>query len=195
MASLFSSTKNTRYLSDNISNYIRSDVPHHLSEYEINWLLENNFYTIIDLRTKKETQEKPCSLANLSSFNYHHLPVTHGNDVPTSEDLVSQSYINMVDEKMLKIIDLIENSKTNVLYFCNAGKDRTGVVSAILLSRMGINDEFIIDDYLKSANNLKEMLEEYIRYNPSANINIITPKPRYIKEFLELYKLKKTIIY
>ena len=43
----------------------------------------------------------------------------------------------MVDERLHKTINFIFESKSNVLYFCNAGKDRTGVVSAILLYKSG----------------------------------------------------------
>jgi len=34
-----------------------------------------------------------------------------------------------------------------IMYFCNIGKDRTGVISALLLSIIGVPDEFIIADY------------------------------------------------
>lgn len=45
----------------------------------------------------------------------------------------------MLDSQMYRIIDLICNAKSNVLYFCNAGKDRTGVVSAILLLKFSMD--------------------------------------------------------
>lgn len=45
----------------------------------------------------------------------------------------------------------------------------------------------IIDDYMKSKENLKSMLKEYAKNNPSADINIITPAKRYMEEFLDWY--------
>lgn len=102
----------------------------------------------------------------------------------TSAD-VPKSYLNMVDERFGKIIDFIENAETNVLYFCNAGKDRTGVVSAVLLKRQGFQEEYIIQDYLKSAENLKEMLKTFAENNPDVDINVITPRREYMKIFLE----------
>ncbi len=36
-----------------------------------------------------------------------------------------------------KIINTIMNADSNVMYFCGAGKDRTGVVSAIILRKLG----------------------------------------------------------
>lgn len=187
MSSLFESTNNTRLLLQNSPRYIRSDVPTRLNQNEIQWLLENNVRTIIDLRTPTEMEQKPCFLANKNGFSYHNFPVTGGNIVPNKSSQVAVSYVNMVDDVMWKIIEFIETSTTNVLYFCNAGKDRTGVVSALLLSRMNINKAKIIDDYLQSADNLKTMLQNYASQNPSIDINVITPQSSYMEEFLDNY--------
>ena len=100
------------------------------------------------------------------------------NDVP-------ESYINMADAQLDAIIDAIWNAQTNVLYFCNAGKDRTGVVSALLLAKMGMSKEYIIADYMESKKNLKEILEDYAKQCPEVDIEVITPHERYMAEFLE----------
>lgn len=113
------------------------------------------------------------------------MPVTGGSKVPESVNDVSKSYINMADEQMELIIDTIWNAKTNVLYFCNAGKDRTGVVSALLLAKMGMNREYIIADYMESKQNLKEMLDAYAKQCSDVDIEVITPHERYMAEFLE----------
>lgn len=85
---------------------------------------------------------------------------------------------------MNKIIDTIMNAESNVLFFCNAGKDRTGVVSAIILHRLGVDDEYIINDYMLSAENLKDMLFAYAEQYPEVDINVITPKREYMEKFL-----------
>lgn len=113
------------------------------------------------------------------------MPVTGGNAVPKSVDDVSKSYVSMVDTLLYNTIELILGAKSNVLYFCNAGKDRAGVVSAILLHRLGMSDEYIIDDYMKSETQLRSMLETFAKQNPEVNIDIIMPQERYMKEFLE----------
>ena len=100
----------------------------------------------------------------------------------------------MVDDQMFKIIDLISGANSNVLYFCNAGKDRTGVVSAILLHRAGMTLEYIVSDYMKSKDNLQSTLEAYAKQNPAIRVEIITPHERYIKEFMEWFAKKKAIM-
>ncbi|MBT3275932.1 MAG: protein-tyrosine-phosphatase [Spirochaetales bacterium] len=45
---------------------------------------------------------------------------------------------------------LSQNPEWPVLIHCNAGKDRTGVVAALLLKNIGISDNVIIEEYMKS---------------------------------------------
>lgn len=190
MAFIFKNTLNTRPILEDSLRFIRSDVPTAVSEQEKQWLIKNDITTIVDLRTDDEREKKTCPLASDERFSYHAMPVTGGNVIGKSVCDVSKSYIKMVDSNLLDTIDFILYSKSNVLYFCNAGKDRTGVVSAILLYKNGMDSKYIIDDYLKSAVNLKDMLQSFAKENPEVDINIITPNKRYMEEFLEWYMNK-----
>lgn len=93
----------------------------------------------------------------------------------------------MVDAKFRDMIEFLLKVKSNVLYFCNAGKDRTGVVSAVLLYKLGMPTEYIVDDYLKTKVNLESLLIEFARQNSKIDIDVITPHKRYIEEFLKWY--------
>lgn len=187
MGSLFKNTYNTRSILPDGFRFIRSDVPNRITEKEVQWLIDHNVTTVIDLRDDKEREQKKCQLINNKHFQYYCMPVTGGNSIPKSVDDVSKSYLKMADEQMDKIINTISKAEANVLYFCNAGKDRTGVVSAILLYKMGMSLDYIIKDYMDSKNNLKNILEEYAKQFPDINIDIIMPHERYIQEFLESY--------
>ena len=186
---IFKSTKNTRPLINNSLKYIRSDVPNNITEDEILYLIKNKILTIIDLRTEEERKEKPCKLQYNKKFKYYCVPLT--SKIPLSSKDVSKSYIEMVDKKLMNLIKIIENSKTNNLFFCNAGKDRTGVLSAILLDRLGKDKNYIINDFMISYENMKDFLEEYSKINPKVNLDIITPKKEYIEEFLNWYYINK----
>ena len=192
MSSLLNSTQNTRAILPDSLRYLRSDVPASLTESEIDWLRQQNIRCIVDLRSEEEQKKKPCPLSQQTGFVYHSLPVSGGNAVPACPDEVSASYVAMVDEQMKHIIYTIETSDCGVLYFCNAGKDRTGVVSALLLRRLGYDDEYIIKDYLQSADNLMEMLRAYAA-SSGVNIHIITPCRRYMEEFLQRLNCPKTL--
>ena len=86
---------------------------------------------------------------------------------------------------MKNIIDTIMNAESKVMYFCTAGKDRTGVVSALILKRLGFSDEVIIDDYMKSKDNLMDMLTAYVNIHPEVDIEIIIPHRDNMEQLLK----------
>ncbi len=185
MASLLTYTLNTRWLREGCSRYLRSDVPDRLSEQDVQWLLEHDFRTVIDLRASHENDKRPCPLKTDDRFTYHHMPVSTGDIVPHTPEDVPCSYHAMADEKMAEIIRLAESAPTNVLYFCNAGKDRTGVLSALLLRRMGASRQEIIENYLITGENLKEFLAEFVAARPELRLDVVTPRAWYMEMFLD----------
>jgi len=61
-------------------------------------------------------------------------------------------YINLVDTRATDIIkpfleQLLDDKKLPFVYHCTAGKDRTGVASAILLGLLGVPDTTIVADF------------------------------------------------
>jgi len=88
------------------------------------------------------------------------MPVTVGDIVPVAQLQVLPSYLYMVDRTMVRIIETIESAPSGVLYFCAIGKDRTGVVSALLQKRAGATRREIVDDYTASYENVKDLIDE-----------------------------------
>ena len=189
MSSLLKSTLNTRALPIGGMRYIRSDAPLYLSEEEIQWLLDNDITTLVDLRSTQELERKPCPLKDVAGFTYFHLPVAGGGDTPKSRDHLHEVYRGMVDEQMDTILDTILNTATNVMYFCTAGKDRTGVVSALLLKRLGASEDVVVEDYMKSKDNLMDMLTEYVKNHSEVDIDIIIPKEENIRKILAIDRI------
>lgn len=186
MSSLLKSTRNTRALPIGSLRYIRSDCPKDLSDDEVQWLINNGITTIVDLREKKEYEKSPCRLETEEEFDYYHLPVTGGGDTPKSPEAVSAVYLGMLDEQMDLIIKTIMNANTNVMYFCGAGKDRTGVVSAIILKKSGFSDDVIIEDYMKTKDNLMDFLISYVHEHPEVDLKTIVPNEENIKKVLNV---------
>ena len=59
--------------------------------------------------------------------------------------------------QLKKIFDLLSNQDLHPLLFhCAAGKDRTGVVAALLLSLLDVNINLLADDYAISGKYLFE---------------------------------------
>ena len=185
---MITSTYNTRPLIPDSNRFIRSDAVTSITEKEKQWLIDQNITTIIDLRTDRERHEKPSPLATDSRFSYTCAPVRHGSTVPATPDDVSASYIAMIDDEFMQIIDRIINASSNVLFFCTAGKDRSGVVSAVLLHRLGYSRAYIVEDYMKSAERLQSVLEHFLQEHPDADRNVITPHPEYMERFLDWFE-------
>ena len=188
MGSLFAGTNNTRILlGGNIisTRYIRSDLPNNLTDNDIEWLKEHNFSKIIDLRSLEEIKENPSIFVHRKDFCYKHMPVTGHGIIPANKNLVIDSYIEMVDSNLFQIIEEIERSDENTMYFCTAGKDRTGIVSALLLKRANAKEESIVSDYMQSYENLKAVIQKIVSTNKDIDIEILTPKEEYICGFLK----------
>lgn len=185
---IFECTMNTRPLISGSVKYIRSDVPTRVSEGEREALLSAGITTVIDLRTEAEREKKPCPLATDGAFVYHAISLTNGDKIPGSVGEVSASYIGMVDDNFRRVMDILLNCEGGALYFCSAGKDRTGVVSAALLYRLGYPIEYIVSDYLESAVALRPFIAAFLKERPDVDVEVITPRASYITEFIDWYR-------
>ena len=54
-----------------------------------------------------------------------------------------------------------------------AGKDRTGVVSAIILKKLGYSDQVIVDDYMETKDTLMGFLTSYVKEHPEVDIVLL----------------------
>lgn len=72
--------------------------------------------------------------------------------------LLNELILQMAAKGICYVLKLCaDKSRHPVAFFCTAGKDRTGVITAIILAACGVSDEKIIEDYAISANVYKEM--------------------------------------
>lgn len=186
LSSILKSANNARVLPTEDNRFIRTDCPTKITDEEIQWLKANNTTTLVDLRTLEEANERPCRLEGMKGFTYYHYPVTGGGSTPKSRTHLLEVYAGMIDEQMERIVNTILNASTNVMYFCTAGKDRTGVVSAILLKRLGYDRDIVVDDYMKSKDNLLDMLTTYVKEHPDVDLDVIIPHRSTIMEIWDM---------
>ena len=62
------------------------------------------------------------------------------------------------------IREILENGEKAVLFHCSAGKDRTGILAAMILSCLGVTEEDIRDNYLLSNHYRKEALKRELQF-------------------------------
>jgi protein-tyrosine phosphatase len=121
-------------------------------------LLDYGLRHIIDLRTTFEIQRWPDVFAQSSAVNYHHLPFFDDNpgmeDIDGFDDVV-EIYTFMVERCQPAVRTILETISTAddgaVLFHCAGGKDRTGIIAALLLGLAGVDDATIAQDYFYSA--------------------------------------------
>lgn len=172
--------------------FLRSDAPIQVSDEDIELLLSNNIRTIVDLRSDDEIQSKPCALKNHKNFEYYHCKIYGDGYLPESIEEVPISYFKMVEEQktILNIMRVFAKAKGGILYYRTAGKDRTGVISALLLLLAGVSKTDILADYHISQVYLEPMLQRFCKSNKNVDINIIMPRIEYMEKFLDMFQQK-----
>lgn len=198
--SLLRTTQNTRDLggyktkSGKVTRYhslIRSDVQNYPCEEDFKYLREYDITTMIDLRGQKDVEKKPSGFANCEGIAYYNFQIDEGSGVPEFVEAVPRSYMDIACAKaMPEVFRCIANAPSGVMYNCTAGKDRTGVVSAILLCHAGVSDRDVIEDYVLTREYGRERLELIHKNFPEIDMNIVTPNEKYMEEFLKLFREK-----
>lgn len=169
---------------------IRGDLLNNLTKEDIEKLVaKHKLSTIIDLRADIEVKKQKdidipdVKYINIPIFNDNILGVTLKpksiKDISKTEIDMKQIYIKMLSKdclnnisEVIKFIMRLRDNEYSVLFHCTQGKDRTGVITAILLMILGVDKKIIIDDYLytnqcKADNNenpflaKKEYIEEF----------------------------------
>ncbi|SKB80181.1 tyrosine-protein phosphatase [Dyadobacter psychrophilus] len=122
---------------------------------------------VYDLRTDHEIKGKEDHLP--PNVEYLHMPTVADNEGEIAQlkkkvingeisesmarDMTTQFYEDAVSvnvKALRNIIKSIAESDEPVLYHCSAGKDRTGIVSALILSILHVDRETIVNEYLLS---------------------------------------------
>lgn len=110
-------------------------------------------------------EEKISKSENLDMISYIS-EILKGKEITiTPEQLLKDAYKNMpINNPAYKeLFELFKNPKnTAILQHCTAGKDRTGIGSALLLLALGIDEETVIEDYLQSNENREQFNKKVI---------------------------------
>ena len=98
---------------------------------------------------RRKSKGSPTPLAQEPGIRYLHCPLAGDGRVPAPDE-VPLSYMEMADGtgQMAGALQAIAEAPQAVLFHCTAGKDRTGVVAALLLWLAGVSEEDILADYI-----------------------------------------------
>ena len=148
----------------------RSGYLHPMTARDLNRLKEElKFTTVINLRRNKAGQQKEVALLNSAGIKYFSTPF-----FDYQQEELNYNFTNMGEAFLFRIrhqeyakpiiaaLEIIADPKSlPLLFHCGAGKDRSGLMAAFVLSVLGVADSDIIADYILSAPYMRDLGRQY----------------------------------
>lgn len=146
----------------------RSDALHLLTSADVACMRDELGVTdVVDLRSTAELRSEGRGPLADQPMRFHHLPLYDGrvtNDTREQAQTVSLAdryyYLaEMAKDPIARVVRTLAGAEGAAVYHCAAGKDRTGVISAVLLGLLGVRDEIIVADYAATKENLDAIVD------------------------------------
>src|SRR5258706_15220588 len=138
-------------------------------------LIDYGVKTVIDLRDEWEAEHFPNPFAQSKIVTYLNLPLI-GNNVSRNATWKAESqnytalselytkYLEHCQSQLGTIVSTIAESTFATVFHCHAGKDRTGIVAALLFGAVGVPDAAIAEDYALSASQISPLIRQWREY-------------------------------
>ncbi len=150
------------------STLFRSDTLHELTPGDVARLRSLGLTTILDLRTSRELERTGRGPLGPEPIAYHHLSVIQDGEGEAmaapglpGDDLSERYlwYLEVGRRSLAAALEVLSQSANLPLVFhCAAGKDRTGVLAALILSILDVDGQTIVDDYLITQDRMELIL-------------------------------------
>jgi protein-tyrosine phosphatase len=138
----------------------RSDSLAHVSDGDVEHLVgERGIRTVVDLRGTSEVDAYPNDPLRAAGATIHHVPLFDpAGPRPTGivwEDATLADLYRLIlgsaGPKFVEVLQLIaEPANQPLVFHCAAGKDRTGLIAAMVLSLLEVDDDVIVHDYART---------------------------------------------
>ncbi|KKB12263.1 protein tyrosine phosphatase [Devosia geojensis] len=148
---------------------LRADGLHRIDAEGMAALIAEGVTTIIDLRHPGEVASHPNPFSINPVVAYHNVPLfeqlspTPREGIDVLLELYRQALTHRQDA-VARVLTIIAEAPPQgaVLFHCTAGKDRTGIVSALLLAVAGVEAALIVEDYALTGALIAPMIEEIV---------------------------------
>lgn len=156
-----------------LGRVFRSDSLSHMSETDTRHVAEVlGVVTVVDLRAAREVETFGHGPLGTMGLVVHHLPIideTRGERPENAPDPaklgLEELYRLMLErfgERFAAVLEVIADPANQpVVFHCAAGKDRTGLVAALLLSALGVDDDVVAADYAITAEHMDELVARH----------------------------------
>lgn len=175
--------------------FLRGDSLNGLTGKDRAFLAEYGVTLVIDLRSSKETKMNPDHI-DKREMEYLNVPLLDQIQSTLLKgkmpDDMSEMYIGLVENSkdgLKEVFTRMVNERGVILYHCTAGKDRTGIITMLLLKLAGVADDTVLADYAVSETYMKETFERQRKMVEAAGIKapdyVFRSKPEYMQKLME----------
>ncbi len=139
----------------------RADSLHRFSSEDLNRFKMLGVKTVIDLRAREEIVDFGRLPEGLVGVRWHHCPIIESMRLrpgeraqPAGEECAQrapgENYFEFLGSGVVatSVLSLIAESPGPAVFHCTSGKDRTGMIAAMVLDLLGVSDEVIAEDYV-----------------------------------------------
>lgn len=151
-----------------------------LRKSDIKKMEEMDIRTLVDLRTEVELHKKPDKYPTTTTYFHYNAFEDEQEQLAKTRQAVFKGEISPVEsvellkafysyypieepEIIKEIIHKVLNQNHAVLFHCSAGKDRTGITAALVLSVLKVDRETIYQEYLLSNNYRQKGIEKQLK--------------------------------
>jgi len=178
----------------------RSDTLQELTEQDVKVVLDEvGITTVLDLRTSREIRNEGRGPLESVPIRYIHLPFIADlevqDEVPDAvERDVLADYVHMIDTAghlIAEAVHTVATSRGPLVFHCAAGKDRTGILAALIECLLGVPRDVVVGDYALTNQVIKEICERLARFDTYTNVKVndwthFRCRPEVMEGFLDL---------
>lgn len=151
----------------------RADGLHRLTDDDLDLFDAIGVRTVVDLRSAGEVEQHGTFPFERHAVAFHALPVIDATwrdvDIPEFDDteqgeidFLTWAYRDMLAVGGVRFAQAIRQlaipGSTPAVFHCAAGKDRTGVLAALVLAGLGVHQDVIVADYGLTRAGMERML-------------------------------------
>jgi protein-tyrosine phosphatase len=152
----------------------RSDALHEVTRADLEVLSATGLAVIVDLRTGPELERSGRGLLDAEPMRFVHLSMTDaegGESVAAApaefHAKLAERYLWYLEVGRLSLVEVLtliaDPANQPLVFHCAAGKDRTGVVAALVLDILGVDRDTIVNDYVLTATRMPLIMDRFTR--------------------------------
>jgi len=163
----------------------RSAELRHLSGNDLEKLRgEIGLTSVLDLRNTYEVEHQGRGLLGTAGFKYYNVPFISDDGMPEKKipsydgfHSMGEFYVHLVrqngfNRQVIAALEIVAEPDNHPLVFhCAAGKDRTGILAAVILGALDVTDDDIQQDYCLSAFHM-EVVRNRLKNAPKLSADV-----------------------